>query len=143
MGRIIEYDGSLAFNYENSEHNTIRSYTITEGYSTNFVPSLTMDYLFDSGIVDRIDFLKVDVEGNEIELFEEFSDENLNKVSKLAIEYHQKSIYLGDDEHHFLARQQKIESLQDRLSIHFNRFCYLQAYDPEGGETEATFIYWK
>lgn len=52
------------------------------------VRTYTLDYLFEVGLVDKIDFLKVDIEGAEIKAFDGISDENLNKVGVIAMEYH-------------------------------------------------------
>ena len=56
-----------------------------EGYS---VRTYTLNYLFESGLVDHIDFLKVDIEGAEHAAFAGISDENLQKVKTIAMEYH-------------------------------------------------------
>jgi FkbM family methyltransferase len=56
----------------------------------------TLDYLFKGNwIPDKIDFLKIDVEGAEIKVLEGISDENLGKINKIAIEWHK---FLFDDE---------------------------------------------
>lgn len=52
------------------------------------VRTYTLDYLFNVGLIDRIDFLKVDIEGAEIMALMGISDENLKKVKTIAIEYH-------------------------------------------------------
>ena len=53
------------------------------------VPSYTMDDLIDLNIIPiPIDFLKVDIEGSEVEMFEGFSDENLAKIDRFAMEAH-------------------------------------------------------
>jgi FkbM family methyltransferase len=56
-----------------------------EGYS---VRTYTLDYLFESGLIDHIDFLKVDIEGAEHAAFAGISDDNLRKVKTIAMEYH-------------------------------------------------------
>jgi len=56
-----------------------------ESYS---VRTYTLDYLFETGLVDKIDFLKVDIEGAEHEAFNGISNENLMKVKTIAMEYH-------------------------------------------------------
>jgi len=52
------------------------------------VRTYTLDYLFETGLIDKIDFLKVDIEGAEHEVFKGISDENLKKVRTIAMEYH-------------------------------------------------------
>jgi hypothetical protein len=45
--------------------------------------------------IDKIDFLKVDCEGGELDLFEQIDKTFLsNNISKIAIEYHSNSIKL-------------------------------------------------
>ena len=59
-------------------------------FPSSMIPCLTysMDSLFESKIFEHIDFLKVDIEGAEVKMFEGLSDENLNKIAKIVIEYH-------------------------------------------------------
>jgi len=53
------------------------------------VPSYTLDDLIDLEIIPTpIDFLKIDVEGSEIEVFRGLSDENLAKIDRIAMEAH-------------------------------------------------------
>lgn len=52
------------------------------------IPCVNLDSLFANGNVSKIDFLKVDVEGAELEVFEGISDVNLSKVDRIAMEYH-------------------------------------------------------
>jgi FkbM family methyltransferase len=53
------------------------------------VPSITPNTLIEKYIEEPyIDFMKIDVEGAEYDLFESITDENLNKISRLIIEYH-------------------------------------------------------
>ena len=52
------------------------------------VRTYTLNYLFSSGLVEHIDFLKVDIEGAEHLAFDGISDENLMKVKNIAMEYH-------------------------------------------------------
>jgi FkbM family methyltransferase len=52
------------------------------------VRTYTLDYLFECGLIEHIDFLKVDIEGAEHLAFGGISDENLMKVKNIAMEYH-------------------------------------------------------
>ena len=58
----------------------------------------TMDMLFDSGLFEKIDFLKVDIEGAEYGMFKNLSDSNLRNINKIAIEYHPVLVTQGTDE---------------------------------------------
>jgi FkbM family methyltransferase len=52
------------------------------------VRTYTLDYLFEMGLVDKIDFLKMDIEGGEIKAFKGISNENLLKIKSIGMEYH-------------------------------------------------------
>jgi len=54
------------------------------------VPCLSLKDLFDRHVFDHIDFLKVDVEGAEVEVFESLPDSYLHKIHKGAIEWHHR-----------------------------------------------------
>lgn len=60
------------------------------------VRTYTIDYLFETGLINKIDFLKVDIEGAEHQLFGGLSDHNLMKVRTIAMEYHHA--HVGFDE---------------------------------------------
>ena len=61
-------------NTENIVHYPVRTYTL--------------DYLFESNLIDKIDFLKIDTEGAEDMILKGISDNNLMKVKNISIEYH-------------------------------------------------------
>ena len=56
------------------------------------VKCMTLDDLFNTNIVNKIDFLKVDVEGAEINVIDGISIDNLKKVNKLSMEIHHNHI---------------------------------------------------
>jgi hypothetical protein len=49
---------------------------------------MTLDEMMDLYKLDKIDFLKCDIEGGEYELFKSLSPETLSKIDKIAIETH-------------------------------------------------------
>lgn len=59
--------------------------SFTKNYT---VRTYTLDYLFETKLIDRIDFLKIDIEGAEIMALNGISDENLMKVKNISMEYH-------------------------------------------------------
>jgi len=59
-----------------------------EGAKKYNVRTYTLNYLFESELIQKIDFLKVDIEGAEHLAFEGISDENLMKVKNISMEYH-------------------------------------------------------
>jgi FkbM family methyltransferase len=58
------------------------------GINKYSVRTYTLNYLFETGLINKIDFLKVDVEGAEHQIFNGISDDNLMKVKTIAMEYH-------------------------------------------------------
>jgi hypothetical protein len=58
------------------------------GGGTYSVRTYTLDYLFETGLVTKIDYLKIDIEGAELAAFAGISDENLLKVRNIGMEYH-------------------------------------------------------
>jgi FkbM family methyltransferase len=61
------------------------------------VRTYTLNYLFDSGLITKIDFLKIDAEGAEINIFNGISDENLMKIKNIAMEYHHSHLGFDDN----------------------------------------------
>ena len=58
------------------------------------VETITINQLISDYDIARIDFLKVDCEGGELDLFRTIDKEYLqNNVGKIAMEYHSKEIY--------------------------------------------------
>ena len=56
----------------------------------------TLDYILDNKLIDKIDFLKVDIEGSEIIAMEGISDAHLSNIRNIAVEYHHE--HLGFDD---------------------------------------------
>lgn len=75
------------------------------------VNTYTLDHLFKTGLIDSIDFLKVDIEGSEIIALNGISDENLSRVRNIAVEYHHE--HLGFD-----------DSLRDGFIARLNRLGF-------------------
>jgi len=49
---------------------------------------MNVNNLFESGLFDHVDFMKVDIEGGEFELFRTMKDEHLRKIRCVALEIH-------------------------------------------------------
>jgi len=60
----------------------------TKTGKTRKVQCVTLDSLFEKGLFDCVDFLKIDVEGAEREILTGLSDAVLGKIKKIAVEYH-------------------------------------------------------
>jgi FkbM family methyltransferase len=73
-------------------------WTPKNNYYTQYdVQTYTLDYLFKTGLVDKIDFLKVDVEGSEIIALKGISDENLRRVRNIVVEYHHEHLRFDEE----------------------------------------------
>jgi FkbM family methyltransferase len=101
----------------------------TEENSNKYkVRTYTLDYLFESKLIDHIDFLKIDIEGSEIYALNGISNENLMKVKTIAIEYHHCHF-----DYHESLRQGIIDRM---LTLGFNSYLlYL------GGNDNLQMIY--
>lgn len=54
------------------------------------VYSYSLNDLFETGLVNEVDFIKIDIEGSEREVLESLSDKNALKIKQYAIEWHNK-----------------------------------------------------
>ena len=89
-----------------------------EGYT---VKTYTLNYLFESGLVDKIDFLKIDIEGAEHAALAGISDENLMKVKSIGMEYHHAHFNFDED-----LRQTVIDRM---IGLGFNSYLSYTATD--------------
>jgi FkbM family methyltransferase len=110
MGELTLYEsthlgGSNVFGIEGEEGYTVRTYTL--------------NYLFESGLVDKIDFLKIDIEGAEHAALAGISDENLAKVKTISMEYHHAHFEWDED-----LRDEMITRLN---KVGFNSYLYFTA----------------
>jgi FkbM family methyltransferase len=108
---LTEY-GVTCINKAVSSENGFEKFMITEVNGNNFseknengfhpssvigeeiVETITINQLISDYDIERIDFLKVDCEGGELDLFRTIDKEYLqNNVGKIAMEYHSKEIH--------------------------------------------------
>ena len=72
-------------------HSTIKEYCDANPnhFTDHFtVKTTTLNDIIEDNFLNKIDFLKVDTEGSELKIFEGLSDDNLDKISSIALEYH-------------------------------------------------------
>jgi len=74
--------------YESTHLGGSNLFRIQQNSTSYSVRTYNLDYLFESNLIDRIDFLKIDIEGSEHYALSGISDENLMKVKTISIEYH-------------------------------------------------------
>lgn len=101
--------------------------------------TVTMDYLFEQKLFDRIDFIKIDIEGHEYELFEGLSKDNLSKIKNISIELHGHSEQRDDPKLGFLFK----EHLKNRLwnTPYFDGTNYRNRNILEVFTEDRTFLY--
>lgn len=75
-----ENNGAHSFYKRNQEH-----FSEDKSY---FVDSISLDKLFKKLNISKINFLKMDIEGAEYDVLLNSSHETLQKVDKIALEYH-------------------------------------------------------
>lgn len=77
--------------YEDPENSLITS--ISDGYSNNSisveVQSDTLNNFFENEDIKEISLMKMDIEGSEYDAFDGLSDENLQKIKTIILEFHQ------------------------------------------------------
>lgn len=54
----------------------------------NFIKTTTLNDIIEDNFLQKIDFLKIDTEGAEIDILNGLSDDNLSKISNISLEYH-------------------------------------------------------
>jgi FkbM family methyltransferase len=81
-------------------HSTIKEYCDSkpDHFPTHLtVRTTTLNNIIENNFLEKIDFLKVDTEGAELLIFNGLSDENLDKISSIALEYHHFMFNYDDD----------------------------------------------
>lgn len=94
---VLDYIGMAKISLP-SQDDTMGASIGKEGGVSNYVPSITIDRLFEDGIVDRIDFLKIDCEGSEKQVLLGVSDQNLDKIKKISMEFHMSHLTESDSQ---------------------------------------------
>jgi FkbM family methyltransferase len=82
---VSQYSGS-SYLSKNEEINETKK----DSAMRTSVKTMTINGLLEAFEISIIDFLKVDCEGGEVDLFSTIKDEHLAKVQKTVIEYHSK-----------------------------------------------------
>jgi FkbM family methyltransferase len=121
INKAISKSTNVEIFYNNN--NTALSYTDKEkenkhlslNYETSTVEGISINKLFNEYSINNVDFLKVDIEGDEYELFEDIEESNLLKVDNLLIEFHHN---VNDN----------IDTIIKRLK---NNYSYEIEYTPE------------
>lgn len=114
--------------YESTHLGGSNLFGTQENAKSYMVKTYTLDYLFETGLIDKIDFLKVDIEGAEHHALAGISDDNLKKVKTISMEYHHS---------HFDYNTDLRQSLIDRMNkLGFNSYLMFM-----GGNDSLQMIY--
>jgi hypothetical protein len=70
------------------KHYTVNFGDLTTDEYTDTVQVISLDEVLKIANTDMVDFLKIDAEGSEVEILTGASKEELKKIKKIAIEYH-------------------------------------------------------
>jgi FkbM family methyltransferase len=93
---IADQEGEMKMLFsEASGSNYLSKHDIVAEHSTTgetVVKTTTIENLLKKHKLESIDFLKVDCEGGELDLFSTISDSTLKKIKKIVIEYHNEKI---------------------------------------------------
>jgi FkbM family methyltransferase len=81
----------------------------------------TLDYIIETGLIPKIDFLKVDIEGSEIMALKGISDDNLKNIRNIVVEYHHEHLKFDEN-----LRQQFVDRL---TNLGFNTYMVLCGSD--------------
>jgi hypothetical protein len=67
---------------------------------------ININSVFD--LCERIDFMKVDIEGSEVDLFNTITDENLNTLRCLSCEFHKYTDDFDEFQDNFIKRMNSL-----------------------------------
>lgn len=62
-----------------------------------FIETITLNDIIEQNYIDHIDFLKIDTEGAELMILDGLSDENLDKIRCISLEYHHNVFNFDDN----------------------------------------------
>jgi FkbM family methyltransferase len=97
---ICDTDGSIDFYVDESASVVSSIFEVNaNGYIDNrtkvTVPAITPNTLIEKYIdEDYVDYMKVDIEGAEYKFFETITDDNIKKIKKMVIEFHNNENYI-------------------------------------------------
>lgn len=125
-------NGTITLRYDSSTGiggaSVVQDINHDESGSENVI-CMTLNRLFEIGILpEQIDFMKIDCEGAEKQILDDLTDQNLNKIKKIGMEFHAN--LLGHE-----AR----EAITNRITS--NGFSHFTLF--HGNGSEVTLNFWK
>ncbi len=80
---------SIVFNIDpNSPYNASEYFNYFDGVQQE-VKTISLETICKENNIDFIDILKIDIEGTEYEILENISDDLLNKIDQITVEFHE------------------------------------------------------
>lgn len=124
------------------------------------VRTITLDKFIKDQNINKIDFLKVDTEGAEFNIFAGISDNNLQKIRKITFEYHHQKFNFDDSLlKKLIERLQKLgfevyvstrsnhlrtvfawKETQDKVNINFINGAFCEILGPNNHKYNVTFV---
>lgn len=83
----------LDFNYRDGREHAVRTLSSNDIFNPNLKDTITLDQIFSKYQINQLDFLKIDIEGSEKEIFELYPliDDILINTNNLAVEIHDET----------------------------------------------------
>ena len=90
------------------------------GYQTYMVKTLMINDIFSELKIDKIDFLKVDIEGAEGEVLDEMTEETASKITQIFVEGHKSfpEIIVSDMERRLTVLGFDVQILRDKIDVY-------------------------
>ena len=86
---LTDKNGMLEFNISTEDMgSSILDITETDRVDTVDVEGIRLDSFLDKYGIERVDLLKIDIEGAEVGMFDSLSDEFLQEVPQITVEFH-------------------------------------------------------
>lgn len=94
---FITYPGFNVINHRRTWQPTLYTKTLVNLLTTQWrhkkitekAPTMSLGRIIDDNCLDKVDLLKMDIEGCEYEVFRNLSDRHFGKIKRIAMEYHE------------------------------------------------------
>jgi FkbM family methyltransferase len=90
-------------------------------------PCHTLEYFLDSNNIDHIDYMKVDIEGHEIQVLPSIPSQVYSKINKIFIEYHE-NVDVSEDEKNMKRTNFILEMINKGYNNHHVALGYHQSF---------------
>ena len=84
--KLNSHENTILFNADVT--NEVGSYIIETDIKDININTYSINYLFDAGLINKIDFLKIDNKGHEFEILNSINETNYRRINKISIKYY-------------------------------------------------------